>query len=114
MTTVKVYKKAGSIVRIELSGHSGYAAEGEDIVCAAVTSAVRYAEAVLNGTMKLGVPFETEPETAFMAFNYPAQSPDKVNNSCCSAVFTGFEQYMKELSSEYHNYIKVMEVQQNA
>jgi uncharacterized protein YsxB (DUF464 family) len=114
MTTVSIYKAAGSITRIEISGHSGFATESEDIVCAAVTSAVRYTEVMLNEVMKLGIPFETDPDTAFIAFNCPVRSPDDERFFGCSLASAGFGQYMKELSAEYPNYIKVMEVHQNA
>lgn len=114
MTNVSIYKKAGSIVRIELRGHSGYAPEGEDIVCAAVTSAVRYAEVLLNSILKLGVPFETDPETAFLSFSCPSQFPADGKQIGCGEIFLGFAQYMRQLSVEYPNYMKVMEVQHNA
>lgn len=114
MTTVNIYKKAGIILRIEVSGHSGYAAEGEDIVCAAVTSAVRYAEVILNEVLNLGILFVTDPETAFISFDYPVNSPAIEKLSSCSATFVGFARYMKGLSAEYPDYIKVMEVQHNA
>ena len=41
MTEIKIFRNcSGSIVKAELSGHTGYGEEGSDIVCAAVTSAV--------------------------------------------------------------------------
>ena len=41
MTTVTFLTEESRIVGFEVSGHSGYADAGEDIVCAAVTSAIR-------------------------------------------------------------------------
>ena len=37
MTTVTFHTEGSRIVSFEVQGHSGYAPEGEDIVCAAVT-----------------------------------------------------------------------------
>ena len=37
MIQAKIYRKAKKICGFEISGHAGYAAAGEDIVCAAVT-----------------------------------------------------------------------------
>ncbi len=41
-----VFKKSGGaqkkLIGFEISGHAGYADKGEDIVCAAVTSAVQF------------------------------------------------------------------------
>ena len=41
MTRVAFLRHSGKPAGFDVSGHSGYAAAGEDIVCAAVTSAVR-------------------------------------------------------------------------
>ena len=40
MTTVTFLTEESRIIGFDAKGHSGYAEEGEDIVCAAVTSAV--------------------------------------------------------------------------
>ena len=41
MTTVQFRMEGGRITGFDAVGHSGYAEEGTDIVCAAVTSAIR-------------------------------------------------------------------------
>ena len=41
MTTVKLFKENGRICGFSVADHSGYDEEGEDIVCAAVSSAVQ-------------------------------------------------------------------------
>ena len=41
MTTVTFLTEESRIIGFDAKGHSGYAAEGEDIVCAAVSSAVQ-------------------------------------------------------------------------
>ncbi len=43
MTTVTVTKVSGRIASIECDGHTGYGVQGEDIVCAAVSSIVQTA-----------------------------------------------------------------------
>ncbi len=43
MTQVVVRKHNNSIVQIECDGHTGYGVEGEDIVCAALSSIVQTA-----------------------------------------------------------------------
>ncbi len=43
MTHVVVKRAKGHIVSVECHGHSGYAPEGEDIVCAALSSVVQTA-----------------------------------------------------------------------
>ena len=48
MTTVRLIKNGGNIVGFDVSGHSGYADEGSDIVCAAVSSVVEFTESLIN------------------------------------------------------------------
>ena len=44
MTTITFHTEGSRIVGFDSKGHSGYAPEGTDIVCAAVTSAIRVVE----------------------------------------------------------------------
>ena len=53
MTTVAFHLDGSRIVGVEVKGHSGYADEGSDIVCAAVTSAVRLCECAINDVLGL-------------------------------------------------------------
>ena len=43
MTDVKVFKRANTFIRITCDGHTGYGVEGEDIVCASLSSIVQTA-----------------------------------------------------------------------
>ena len=43
MTQVEVVRKDGHIVSLKVSGHTGYGVEGEDIVCAALSSVIQTA-----------------------------------------------------------------------
>ena len=43
MTQVEVVRKDGHIVSLKTSGHTGYGVEGEDIVCAALSSVIQTA-----------------------------------------------------------------------
>ena len=49
MTKVTVTRKGGKIVALDCDGHTGYGVEGEDIVCAALSSVVQTAVLGLMG-----------------------------------------------------------------
>lgn len=53
MTTVSFLVEQARIVGFDVQGHSGWGQEGEDIVCAAVTSAIRLVECTVNDVMGL-------------------------------------------------------------
>ena len=40
MTTAEFIRKDGEVIGFKVKGHSGYAEQGEDVVCASVSSAV--------------------------------------------------------------------------
>ena len=51
MTRVEFFDHEGRITGFCCSGHSGYAEEGSDIVCAAVSTAVKLAECTINDVL---------------------------------------------------------------
>ena len=61
MTTVTFHMEGERIVGFTVQGHSGYADEGSDIICAAVTSAVRLTECAVNDVLGLGASWFTLP-----------------------------------------------------
>ena len=48
MTTVTFLTEGKRIIGFDAKGHSGYAEAGSDIVCAAITSAVRLVDATVK------------------------------------------------------------------
>ena len=66
MTTVTFLTEGKRIIGFDAKGHSGYSEEGSDIVCAAVTSAVRLVESTVNDVLGLaasGSPAVCPPRT---------------------------------------------------
>ena len=63
MTEIKVTKKNGSVVRVVCDGHTGYGVEGEDIVCAALSSIVQTALLGLLAVARVNVDFVRAHET---------------------------------------------------
>ncbi len=54
MTTVTFHSADGRIDGFVVEGHSGYAEEGADIVCAAISAAVGLTECTINEVLGLG------------------------------------------------------------
>ena len=108
MTTVTFHTEGSRITGFDASGHSGYAREGEDIVCAAVTSTVRLIECVLNDVMGLCASVKVNERTAHISLRIPG-SLGQTAESTCQAILTGLMVYLTELHSEYPGYIEVLE-----
>ena len=110
MTTVTFYTEGSRITGFDASGHSGYAQQGEDIVCAAVTSTVRLIECVLNEVMGLCASVKVNEKTALISLRIPG-SLGQTAESTCQTLLTGMMVYLTQLHSEYPDYIEVMEAQ---
>ena len=108
MTTVRLIKKGDSAIGFDVSGHSGYAESGSDIICAAISSAVGLTETIINDSFLADAEVLVEPETARIRLILSNEDKD------CQKVLRAFERYMRALAEEYPKYIEIMEVQSNA
>ena len=109
MTEVTFHSEGSRISGFEVKGHSGYAPEGEDIVCAAVTSAVRMAECTINDVLGLEASVKVREKDTSITLKLPA-SLGQTNESICQALLTGMMVHFVQLAEEYPEFISVMEV----
>ena len=109
MTTVTFFCEGSRITGFDARGHSGYAPEGEDIVCAAVTSAVRLVECAVNDVLGLEASVKVKEQDASISLKLPS-GLGQTNESTCQALLTGLMVYLVQLAEEYPQHISVMEV----
>ena len=109
MTTVAFHLEGSRIVGFEVKGHSGYAEEGSDIVCAAVTSAVRLCECTINDVLGLEAAVKVRQKDASISLKLPG-SLGQTNESTCQALLAALMVYCTELHEEYPENISVLEV----
>ena len=108
MTTVTFLTEEARIVGFDAQGHSGFAAEGEDIVCAAVTSAVRLVEATVNDVLGLAASVKVREQDASISLHLPGGlSPTA--ESTCQSLLAGLMVYFSALHDEYPDNIEVLE-----
>ena len=108
MTTVTFLTEEARIVGFDAQGHSGFAAEGEDIVCAAVTSAVRLVEATINDVMGLCAAVKVREQDAAISFRLPGGLAPTAE-STCQSLLAGLMVYFSALHDEYPDNIEVLE-----
>ena len=82
MMTVTFLTEEARIVGFDAQGHSDFAAEGEDIVCAAVTSAVRLVEATVNDVMGLCAAVKVREQDTAISFRLPGGLAPMAENTC--------------------------------
>ena len=89
MTTVAFSMEGDRIVSFEVRGHSGYAEEGEDIVCAAVSSAVNL-------------------DNAWLSFHLPG-GLSVTDEATCQNLLAGLMVYFAELHQAYPDFFQVVD-----
>ena len=108
MTTVVFRMEDDRISGFEAKGHSGYAEAGEDIVCAAVTSAVRLVETTVNDVLGLAASVKIREQDASISLRLPG-GLDETTEEVCQSLMTGLMVYFTQLHDEYPDNIEVLE-----
>ena len=108
MTTVTFLTEDARIIGFDVQGHSGWGESGEDIVCAAITSAVRLVEATVNDVMGLCAAVKGREADASISLRLPGGLANTAE-STCQNLLTGLMVYLAQLHDEYPDNIEVME-----
>ena len=108
MTRVEFFDHGGRISGFTVSGHSGYAEAGADIVCAAVSTAVQFASITIEEVLGNRCKTKVNEEEARITLTLPASCEEE---EAVQAVLTGMMLTLCELRDQYPDYIEVMEVQ---
>ena len=90
-----------------MSGHSGYAEAGSDIVCAAVSAVVTMAEATINDVCGAKAKVRVKEEDARVTLTLPVSCDEEES---VQAVLAGMMLTLMSLRDDYPDYIEVLEV----
>ena len=108
MTTVSFHMEGDRIVGFTVKGHSGYAEAGSDIVCAAVTSAVRLTECAVNDVLGLGATVKVKEADASIRLKIPGGLSAE-NEAVCQTLLAALMVHFASLRDEYPDYLTVLE-----
>lgn len=101
MITASFVKSKGKFCNFRVHGHSGYAEEGSDIVCAAVSAMTMLTVNCI--TDSFSVPAEVFVEEADAVIELKLKAMDE--RAC--ALIEGFWREMSALSNEYPDFVRV-------
>ena len=82
MTNVVVVKRNNSIVSVECDGHTGYGVEGEDVVCAALSSIVQTALLGLLQVVGVKVDFKVDEQKGYLKMSVPEELDNRTRREC--------------------------------
>ena len=107
MTRCEFFTDNDRITGFSVSGHSGYAEAGADIVCAAVTAVVTMAEATINDVCGAKAKVRVKDADARVTLTLPASCDEEES---VQAVLAGMMLTLCSLRDDYPDYIEVLEV----
>ncbi len=107
MTRCEFLMEEDRIKGFSISGHSGYAEAGSDIVCAAVSAVVTMAEATINDVCGAKAKVRVRDEQARITLTLPATCEEE---QTVQAVLAGMMVTLITLRDQYPDYIEVLEV----
>ena len=107
MTRCEFFTEDDRITGFSISGHSGYAENGADIVCAAISAVVTMAEATINEVCGAKAKVRVKDEQARITLTLPASCDEE---DAVQAVLSGMMLTLLSLREDYPDYIEVLEV----
>ena len=109
MITATFHLDGKRIVSFQVEGHSGLADEGEDVLCAAVTSAVRLTECAVNDVLGLEASVKVRDKDASISLKLP-NGLDQTSGKTCQTLLAALLVHCVQLAEEYPENITVLEV----
>ena len=107
MTRCEFFRDGDRITGFSVSGHSGYAESGSDIVCAAISAVVSMAEATINDVCGANAKVRVKEEDARVTLTLPTSCDEE---DTIQAVLAGMMLTLCSLRDDYSDYIEVLEV----
>ena len=107
MTRCEFFTEDDRITGFSISGHSGYAEAGQDIICAAISAVVTMAEATINDVCGAKAKVRVKEEDARVTLTLPASCDEEES---VQAVLAGMLITLCNLREQYPDYIEVLEV----
>ena len=109
-----VFRKSGDaskkMIGFEISGHAGYADKGEDIVCAAVTSAVQFSANAITQTAAVAA--DVRVGDGLVALTLPDRIDGEGAEYAAQVILKALLLHLETLAEQYRGTIRitVMEV----
>ena len=108
MTTITFRTEGDRIIGFDSQGHSGYAEEGSDIVCAAISSTIGLVVTTINDVLGLAASVKIRESDASISLRLPGGLAPEAEFTC-QTLLTGLMVYFAELRDEYPENIEVLE-----
>lgn len=106
MIRLSFQSEGARITGFVCEGHSGLEESGKDVLCAAVTGAIRLLEATVNDVLGTGAPCKVNEKIPRIEFKLPPSSGEEQENTA-QAILTGLMLLAVQLHDEFPDNIEV-------
>ena len=111
MTTIVFYRNDGIFYGFEEQGHTGYGEEGDDILCAALSSMTMFLINTIEVAYDSRVDYEIDDGTTTIRVQSQAALPqfegDDAKRYAVSGIFLGYYRQLSDMLEEYGDYLDV-------
>ena len=115
MTKIVFYKSNGSYYGFEEQGHTGYADEGEDVLCAAISAMTMLIINAIEVTYDCNVDYNIDEETTDIRLiaksALPKYEKDEKKQFAVSGLIQAYFYQLMDLVEEYYDYLDVKEIE---
>ena len=105
MTKVLFFERNGLLYGIESVGHSGYASEGKDIVCSAVTTVMAMTECYLTDVCGYNTSVEVNSDEPRISVKLESGTEEEKQN--CNRILRAAKATLEENAREYSPWLRV-------
>ena len=106
MTSVTFFRKDGLFVAVEAIGHTDYAVEGEDIVCASVSSIIQTAVLGLMQGAGINMDYNVDEKIPMLSAKLPSTVTEQEKHDADLILKTAYLG-VSDLYQEYSDFIKL-------
>ena len=106
MTVIKINKQNNQIISVECNGHAGFADNGQDIVCSAISSLTQGCALGLLKVANINIEISKDDKTGY----YKIQIPNNISKNQreqANTLLNTLELCLKDLQKGYSKYIKL-------
>lgn len=107
MTTIKIFRKNGKIVKYKATGHVGHAPHGEDVICAAVSAVLQFPIAGIDEVLEIYPRLEMSDDALiYVDFNgVDLKGQERELNTLLESMYI----MIRTLTEQYPQYLKLVE-----
>ena len=110
MINITIVKIKQNILTIEATGHSGYAEQGSDIVCASISTLLQHLINGITEVVNVKADYVIDEEIPHLSITLPKEL-DNEKMKQCQILMKSVEQSIKQVAYGYKKFIKIKEKQ---